>query len=262
MRKSHLALDPARSQRFSTAYFAALNQAQRAPNAAASWFAVALAANLTNRSAPALKAYLRARACDDFTDLLDGDFHRDFAIHAIRRGKLQQAMLHLSEILRLHVVPFLDTDGIASAATFFSALAELDMTAYANRCFAGLGVMGRFEQAAGRPQQAFEFHAIADAGWRRYAVLADQQWQYDNLIHWLLAAKCIQQKTWVAHEGVIDQTFSQDETIKLLHRLIKEGCPVGSKNRRREVTLMRVPYIGPMLYRLASFARPWFLRLQ
>ncbi len=136
-----------------TGKFAGFAQAQ---------FLIALTSNLTNRHPDALAAHERARTCADFTLEWDGDFTRDHALWAIRARHFDEAQRFIEQARQLH---------------------RLDD----NRMACLLMAEARLRYAQGRYADAIMLHRLADKGWIELGNTANQQWRFNNYIHWLKA---------------------------------------------------------------------------
>ncbi len=137
-----------------TGKFACFTQAQ---------FLIALTCNLTNRHEDALAAHERARhQCDDFTTQWDGDFMRDHALWAIRARHFDEAQQFIEQARVLH-------------------------GADKNRMACLLMAEARLRYAQGRYSDAIMLHRLANNNWIELGNAANQQWTFNNYIHWLKA---------------------------------------------------------------------------
>jgi tetratricopeptide (TPR) repeat protein len=248
---------------FNNAYLEALRYAVREdPHNAEAWFYVALAANLSDRPSAAQRAYQQAIHCPNFTPLLDGHFHRDFMLRAIRCRQWKAIEFHFDKLMELHIRPFLEVMGLSSTENLVEAAQKLEFTTqdaqtyqeYAN-CFAGaVGAVGRWNEAKGDTELALLYHELADEVWNKLDSFADAQWRYNNAVHHLLAVVQIPRQAW---DG--SQHASRTEKIVSLYSLLKNECPSGAKPRVREAHIMLIPKFGSRLFHgmanIRQFAR-------
>ena len=155
----------------------------------------------------------KARECTDYTDLLGGDMQRDRVIGLTRYARdnddLVLAEQLIDEAERLH-------DGDP------------------NRLACLKDVRGRLAYARGAHTDAVALHSEAHRLWDGMYTGADQNWVYNNLVHWLKAV--------VAEQGAWSRQAGR------LSALIRVQRPEGAPNRHREARVIRTPLIGNRIH--------------
>lgn len=187
---------------------------------AEAWFQYNLAVCLTGLCGGATEGSPglidKIKECRDHTPHVEGDARRDRANALVtgrpRKRDLWAADMEIVEVKRLH---------------------EGDE----NRMLVLRGTKGRLAYARKQYALANDTHYLADKGWRELGELADQQWVYNNLIHWLKA--------------VVKQCGRTSDHAAMLRRRIREECPEGAKNRSDEADRICRPVIGNFVDDLA-----------
>lgn len=129
-------------------------------------FMVSLAFHLVGQGAIADSIRIQAAECKNYSRQMEGDFHRDAAIMALKTGAVELAARELDEAASIH-----DGDPNREAAIWM--------------------VRGRIEFANGRYDAALHDHDVADDIWlglEQDGKPFDAQWVLNNRYHRLRAA--------------------------------------------------------------------------
>lgn len=160
-----------------------------------------------------------ASRCDDFTPTIHGDMLRDRVLGLIR-------------------APY--SDNLQIAERLFPRIRELhagDLNRQA--CLTSVG--GRLAYAYGERARAAQLHERAQNAWSSLGNVADQQWIYNNLLHWLKAV--------IATQG------RKSPLAQQLVRRITTDCPKGAKRRSSEARIIQLPIIGNWMHDLVLRCR-------
>jgi hypothetical protein len=200
-------------RQFKAALEAAEDLHREAADRAQAYFLWHLTLCLSGRVDTAMTIVHFARAsCPDFTPAMEGDMYRDQVIAYIRKG---------------------DDRSLASAAALLFPIENVHQDD-PNRMACLQGVRGQLAYADRDYMLAERLHREADDAWRELGNEANNQWTYNNLVHWLKATAAL-------HGG------RSIKARQLEHR-IRTECPQGAKSRLREAQLIRLPFIGNLLH--------------
>lgn len=146
------------------------------------WFMAFKSSDMIGEHEAAKKYAARARTCTNYSPTMEGDFHRDAAIAAIKRGEFDVADEELRETLDLHL-----EDANREAA--------IDM------------VEGRLAYARRDLARSLQFHIRAEETWNAMKANGDSagidwQWYLNNRYHRLRTA------TEIPRHAIVREDYS------------------------------------------------------
>jgi tetratricopeptide (TPR) repeat protein len=162
------------------------------------WFKLALAARLIGKDP--LHYREAAKNASDYTPIMEGDFLRDQALHAIRAGRLEEATSLISMIEELH-----QNDP--------NRLAALTMT------------RARLSFAHGNPEEALRLHTQAEEEWVKLGNKADRQWVMNNRFHMFKPLVATGQERISDYRLIMASETRRDRKVRvwIMHRFGRFG---------------------------------------